>query len=231
MLRCILFVFAFLLLIGGMKLYQLFTMPDRFEVLIGLLEEPQNKKLNTTEEKTGFTPYQVFDGNLYYEKDSLFQYNYERNKRKKLWNGDVLGFKIMKDKIFYATWRKNHNDNDDNFWNIECRDLEDLQKEQVVEGVTDWVFSGECIFFSRMIGNFRHIQQYNLSSQQCMEIVAFNIFDQNNESEQGEMVLVIDQNIIFKDTGGTYLILYNMQTKNGINSFISIFRRKNCITG
>ena len=135
MLRCILFVFAFLLLIGGMKLYQLFTMPDRFEVLIGLLEEPQNKKLNTTEEKTGFTPYQVFDGNLYYEKDSLFQYNYERNKRKKLWNGDVLGFKIMKDKIFYATWRKNHNDNDDNFWNIECRDLEDLQKEQVVEGI------------------------------------------------------------------------------------------------
>lgn len=225
-LRYILLVFVLLLLIGGIKIYQFFTMPNPFEVLIGLLEEPQNKKLNTTEEKTGFTPYQILDGNLYYEKDGLCQYNYESNKRKKLWDEDIYEFKIMKGKIYYAKMRKDRDNNDHNFCSIECRDLENLHKEQVVEGVTDWVFSGESIFFSHMIGNKRYIQQYDISTQQCKEIVAFNIFDQDGESKQGEMELVIDQNIIFEDTGGRYLILYNMQTKKWNKLFQFQFQEK-----
>lgn len=224
--RRILLVIIVLVIIGGVKIYHLFTTPDYFEVLLGLLEEPQNERLNTTGEKTGFTPYQILDGNLYYEKDSLYQYNYNSKQRKKLWDGEVMGFKIMKDKVFYAEWQKNRNEYDHNFWNIECRDLGDLHKEQVAEGVSDWVFSGESVFFSRMERNIRRIWQYDINSRQCKEIVAFNIFDQNEESEQGEMELVIDQNIIFKDTGGAYLRLYNMQTGKWNKFFCVDFQKK-----
>lgn len=40
------------------------------------------------------------------------------------------------------------------------------------------------------------------------------------------MELVIDQNIIFEDTGGRYLILYNMQTKKWNKFFQFQFQEK-----
>ena len=76
----ILLIFILFLVIVGINFYHFFIMPNDYEVLHILLEDSQNKMLNTTEEKNGCIPYQILDGNLYYEEDGFYQYNY--NKRK-----------------------------------------------------------------------------------------------------------------------------------------------------
>lgn len=102
-----------------------------------------------------------------------------RSQRRK---GDIYGFKIVNGKAYYAKWNDGY-EGVDNFLNVECCDLGDLHKEQLIEEVSDLVFSGEFIFFSRLLGHNRHIYQYDITSQESKEILAFDIFGQNEESE------------------------------------------------
>jgi hypothetical protein len=220
----ILLIFILFLVIVGINFYHFFIMPNDYEVLHILLEDSQNKMLNTTEEKNGCIPYQILDGNLYYEEDGFYQYNYNKRKKKKLWGGEIGDFKILRGKVYYAKW--NNSKSDYNVWNVECRNLENLNKEQLIEGVSDYVFSGEFVFFSRIVGGKRYIYQYDIKSANCNEIFSFDEFDQKREFVAGDMILVLGNNLIFEGNGRKYITSYNINTNKWSISFNFSFQEQ-----
>lgn len=209
----LLFAFVLLLVIGGISLYHFFMIPDESQTLHILLENSQNKMLDTTEEKNGFSRYQILDGYLYFEEeDGLYQYDYEENKKKRLWKEEIYDFKILEGKVYYGKFNdgkcSDANDDGDNFWDVACRDMGDLNEESLIEGVEDYIFSGEFIYFSRVSGGVRHIYQYDITTQNCSEIFSFDEFDEDGEEMAGEMILVVGNNLIFKEEN---LTSYNME--------------------
>lgn len=93
-----------LVLTSGILFYHFRTVPDGDETLRRLLEDFRNRELNTTEEKNRLIPYQIVNGYLYYEKNGFYEYDYETKEKRKLWEGEADGFKIIEGKVYNARW-------------------------------------------------------------------------------------------------------------------------------
>lgn len=208
-----------LFLAVGILLYFSFPMWSIDGMLRRLLEDSRNRTLNTTEEKNGRISYQIVNGCLYYEeydedneKSGIYEYDYDKNEKRKLWEGKIDDFKIMDGKIYYGKW-KSSKEAGLNRLDVECRELENIHsKEKLIEGVSEYVFSGDTIYFSRIVGKKRCIYQYDLTSANCKEINFFDQLDQDGDEIAGDMILASGNSLIFEENENDGIISYDVST-------------------
>lgn len=165
-----------LILLIGIKLYLAFIEPDTGEILKTLLIEPQNQKLDTSEEKTKDIPFQITGEILYYleESSGIFQYDYRTRETKKIIKSDIsTNFKVIDGKIYDLKINdKRLEEEGQNINDIIFRDLKDKNiKRTLIKYVSDCIFYKDSIIFSRYEGEEENIYQYYLGQSKYKKII------------------------------------------------------------
>ncbi len=214
------YLFICCVLLMGTGLLYIFLSTSRYEeVLERMLKSDENKILDTTEEKNEHLPYQIINGNLYYEKeDGFYRYNYEKEEEKRLWNDFLGDYKIIGEKVYYT--KINHN-GVDNIWNVVCKDLSNSYEKQVIKGVHDYTFAGDDIYFTRNRDEEIHVYRYDTIAEKENKVFFYPEWNQEGERTAGELLFVINKYFVFDGNMNEYLLLYNSES-NEWNSCFNI---------
>lgn len=207
-----------LILLIGIKLYLAFIEPDTGEILKTLLIEPQNQKLDTSEEKTKDIPFQITGEILYYleESSGIFQYDYRTKETKKIIKSDIsTNFKVIDGKIYDLKINdKRLEEEGQNINDIIFRDLKDKNiKRTLIKYVSDCIFYKDSIIFSRYEGEEENIYQYYLGQSKYKKILSIP-GDSENEKYPGELKYMLNDYIVFAEGNmGGWLSVYNLKTR------------------